>query len=222
MAKLKLPDAGRLALKTLASLSTEERQGLAEKIREVQPSLVAAELIESVTANFASKIEVAEMVRMLLGLYYFRLSQRLSPEQIVSDVVEEMKNSEFSEPSGGWASFKENLEVLLSIEVPLGVTSKALDVQTQHQRVFSQARIVTDLRPVFGVDPAAKPTAAVIVHTLKIEYRESGTKRQVFIALDKNDLKELKDLLDLAEKKEASIEALLEPTNLPILAIRQT
>jgi len=105
---------------------------------------------------------------------------------------------------------------LLSYESSLGTTSKALDVMTEHERILCGARVITDVRSVFA-DPAEKPTAAVIVHMLKISYHQNREHKDFYVALDSSDVRKLKEILQRAELKAKSLSAVLAGTGISIL-----
>jgi len=95
--------------------------------------------------------------------------------------------------------------MVLSAENPLGITTKAIDVLTEHEHVFQYARIVTDVRPIFTNNAQEKPAAAVVVHMLNLFFNDMGQKRQLCVALDSNDLSLLKQIIERAELKEKTI-----------------
>ena len=51
------------------------------------------------------------------------------------------------------------------------------------------------------------PNAAVVVHTLKLMYHSGDEHDEFFIALDINDVRELRELLNRAEKKDQVLQA---------------
>ncbi len=56
-------------------------------------------------------------------------------------------------------------------------TARAVDIQTEHAKVFHDARVFSDVRPIFGDDPSVAPEGAVINEVLKIEFFEAGELR---------------------------------------------
>ncbi len=99
------------------------------------------------------------------------------------------------------ASFKERMIRLLGIE-SLGTFAKAKDLQAENERTFCDARILTDLRPVFGKSIQDGPKGLVIVHLLKLGYhQDQGEHESFFVALDAEDLNTLKAVIERAEIK---------------------
>ncbi len=97
------------------------------------------------------------------------------------------------------------------------VSAKALGVFGEHQLIYESARVFSDIRPVFGDDVSSDPAAAVVFHNLKIEYVEGTESKELYLALDGEDLDELIGVLSRAKQKEASIQAMLSKQNLPRL-----
>ena len=101
-----------------------------------------------------------------------------------------------------------NLLALLSIE-KLSLNAKAVDLQTEDERTFCDARILTDLRPVFGPHVSEGPKAMVIVHLLKLGYHQASADRHqdFYVSLDADDLKTLRKIIDRAEEKAKILKA---------------
>lgn len=129
-------------------------------------------------------------------------------EVIVEDEIINFDNPESVE------KFTSRLIKLLSLE-QLYFASKSEYLITEHGKVFIQARILTDIRPVFS-PKMEEPKAAVIVHTLHIHYTgaEEQEHKGIFIALDSNDLKLLKETLNRAETKEISLKGIFEKSGM--------
>lgn len=112
----------------------------------------------------------------------------------------------------------EFLKKVLSFHSTLGVVAKAGNVLVDHERIFVDARILTDIRPIFHPDVSEAPNAAVVVHMLRITQRDILAKRKtLYFALDGNDLRSLRDLLDRAIKKEETLKKAMEPSQIKLL-----
>jgi hypothetical protein len=92
------------------------------------------------------------------------------------------------------------------------VAVKAKELQMEAERTFCDARVITDLRPVFGGNVAESPTSMVIVHTLKVGYHgtNSARHRELFMSLDADDIAKLKKVLDRAEEKTKTLKSKLD------------
>ena len=114
----------------------------------------------------------------------------------------------------------DRIKSLLSFDKTMAVTAKAFDVMTEHARTFCRARILSDIRPVFtNLDEFA--SAAVIIHNLQIGFHEGGTgeHKEFYVALDTNDIQNLKEVIERAEKKTVALEAILNTSKVPYLEV---
>jgi hypothetical protein len=100
----------------------------------------------------------------------------------------------------------------------LSTTWKALDVLTENDKNYWEARIVTDIRTIFGNDVNEPPVAAVIQHTLKIHFHHGARHDEVFIALDEYDLDQLQETLDRAKTKAKSLRTVIDASGLTYLS----
>jgi hypothetical protein len=165
------------------------------------PDAVAIAAVRSVASlNLA---EFAQIAESLAGLYTAKSMRDVPLEEFldsVSDAMENLSQEELRVPHSEREQFKDKLRPLLSSEF-FSIVAKAYDLVTE-ERTFCSARILTDLRPVFGLRVEDGPQAMVVMHTLKLVYHE-GSKRheEFFVALDADDLKTLRKLVDRAEAK---------------------
>jgi hypothetical protein len=111
-------------------------------------------------------------------------------------------------------SFARNIARLLASPV-VQYYGKADDVITDHARIFSTAKVLTDIRPVFGDDLSEPPPAAVIVDMLRIDHfdRKEG-KGSYYVALDHADLLKLRNVIDRALEKTKTVQQLLNTTGM--------
>jgi hypothetical protein len=97
----------------------------------------------------------------------------------------------------------------------LVTVAKAVDVAGEQSHVFHIARIVTDIRPVFGDDPESAPLGAVVVHTLVLEYHDvDGRIKSFYLGLSDTDLRMLDDALARAKSKSNTLRSFLDRAGL--------
>jgi hypothetical protein len=109
-------------------------------------------------------------------------------------------------------AFKRRLSDLLSTDV-FSIGAKALVLSREQERTFCRARIITDIRPVFGADVTQQPKAAVLIHTFRISYHEGNLLRDFYVLLDSEDIEALRELLDRADAKAKSLESVIKAAN---------
>ena len=114
-------------------------------------------------------------------------------------------------------TLRERLKKLLDIDA-LNTAAKAVLLQHEYPYTFCGARILTDVRPVFGKDASIAPVALVIAHTLKLEYHgAAGRLNEVYMALDAEDISELRNVLDRAEIKNNSLKTALAALSIKLI-----
>jgi hypothetical protein len=129
----------------------------------------------------------------------------------------------FSAEDGGddWKKLRRFFLSGLSHEPTIGTAAKAGPVQTDHDRIFCEARVLTDLRPIYHFDISERPSAAVVIHMLKITHRDHyGKKYDSFFALDSNDLTTMKQVIERASKKEETLRDVMKDTGVTVLDAR--
>lgn len=152
--------------------------------------------------------EVEQAVDVLSSLSVVRLMADVDVEVFVNDVIDAMEAQE-----EGFTANREEFGARLSevLSYPSVVApAKARSILIDHANYLCRARILSDIRPVFGSDVEQTPTTAVVTHTLKLSYhRGTGTLRDFFVVLDRNDLDELSRLIERAKAKEKTLHVTL-------------
>lgn len=158
------------------------------------------------------------IIDALATLYEVKSSREVSVGEFVEDICDAMEELDTRERlhHAERADYARKLGTLLSAEV-FEVVAKAHDLATEEERTFCHARILTDLRPVFGPAVEGGPRAMVLVHTLKLAYHKQGSKNdheEFYLALDGGDLATLRRMIDRAEAKAKSLASALKDVRL--------
>lgn len=187
-----------------ASLASESGE-MAAQIAQRVPSIPIADL--------------TSIVSTVYSLYYVREFAEVRPSTFLKDLIAGLRESSESEVTFSADDLKvlrERLKRLLSIE-ELQTLSKAVRLQREGERLYCEAKILSDIRPVFAKDISTRPSGAVITHTLKLSYHEGKDHKEFFVVLDKEDLDALKEVVDRANAKGETLRGLLSEANLPDL-----
>ena len=113
----------------------------------------------------------------------------------------------------------ERVERLLSCDV-VRVHSKTLLIGSQHERIFANAQIVTDLRPLFksDIEEEPEPEGVLLSHTLSVHFIGSdGTHDTFFVVLDDQDIETIGALIDRARLKAKSMRRIVKEFGLTYL-----
>lgn len=224
MAQLRIPKQYQVGIKKLYALNDKVAQELLYILTAEKPVLSRKKFIACVS----SKVEgveigdIEEIISTLLALHSFRAFIDKTIPDFVEDIAYAQNLTDLEIPSEGQERIKERLVNFLSSKT-LSVTAKALDVLTEHERVFDSVRIITDVRSIFGegltdID-IESPLAAVVIHMLKIRYNRGGDLEEFYVALDTEDIVEVRKCLERAEAKARNLKAMLNTANVPYMGV---
>jgi hypothetical protein len=170
---------------------------------------------ESVSAS-VTKIPSEDLVVVLdlvQTLYRVREFSETTDSSFLTDLVQAIRKSELPELGKmGKEEIKvlrENLERLLSLP-NVRVVAKAKRLQRGGERLYCDATILSDIRPVFFEDVGAAPAGAVVGHTLKLAYHQGADHKEIFVVLDRSNLKSLREVIERAESKDKTLLDLLK------------
>jgi hypothetical protein len=164
----------------------------------------------------SSKAE--DLVETVLSLVSLLPEEASSAEELARDVAWS-KDLELEDAERD--RFAEQLADVLNLDA-LVLAARALDVVTEFERAFHDARVLVDIRPVFGRDAAQGPRAAVVVANLKIDYHQGGEPlKEIYFAMDQMDLLRLRVVVDRALTKTRSLKSLIDQVNLPYWEFRE-
>jgi hypothetical protein len=220
--ELTLPDYYAQGIKDLAELREDQAKELVSALRGEEPVYYNPnQLADSIASKVSiDKNVVAEVIRTLAGLYMGRAVTGLAVPEFAQTILEAIEKKGLKPPEPqSWARLRDYLVQLLQLEGALPVASKALNVITEQDRIFSQSRILSDLRSVFKDDPEVPPWALAVIHTLRIHYYQSGELKAFFVAMDDEDIRKLKETLDRAQKKSRTLRALAASAKIPVINI---
>jgi hypothetical protein len=210
---LKIPPQSREPFAAVAKLSEDEATALAEALEVPDCLPTGPELITRVQER------VPGLVPMVSRLVYSTLALISSLAQDVDDAGELAVALSKDPAIDGLndvqrAQLAKRLEGLMQ-SPSLRLTAKAVDIRTEYEHVFADARILTDIRPVFSDRNADTPAAGVVVDTLKLDYYGTdGNRRSFYVALDEEDLVSIKEQATRALAKSKGMRGVLESANL--------
>ncbi len=220
MASLRIPKKYHGGLAKFFLLPEESFQELISSLRSapfafdiretLRKSLLA---VEAITPNDAQTITDA-----LLSLYLVRANSDNSTSEFADEFAEaiEASGSEDLQPlSEVSANIKTRLSQLLDAD-SLVLASKANSVMFEHDNIFTKARVLTDIRPVFGANTEVTQ-AAMIIHNLRIHYHRGEDHKDFFVAMDTQDVQKLINTLERAKKKAESLKSVLAAANIPYI-----
>lgn len=219
---LRVPESQIGHIKKFLELPDETIERFLVALTDAGPQFNVDDLASEVAATVDIPHFLANGIVRVLASIYLTLDFRTPIEEFVDQDVSFALKRAHAFPAETadtqWKRLRKFLIAALSLERSLGTAAKAGPVLTHHERIFSGARIMTDLRPIYHLDVSEKPDAAVIIHMLKITHRDNfGKHSDEYFALDGNDIAAMKELLERAEKKEKTLRSVMENSGLTIL-----
>ncbi len=201
------PDIARI-IKSLAELP---RSSVLQLIEELEQKLTVNLSIEDDVERIVdrapylehlSKEDRTTLAKSITGLHVLWYATQKDTDEIVTDV---MLAYAAESPTGAAPDLlRENLQLIFDLKV-VQASMKAWILVSDHHKIYLASRIITDIRPVFDEDLDRPLKASLITHTLKLTVRSDGEQKQVYVAIDTNDLKELRANVDRALEKGASL-----------------
>jgi len=188
-----------------------------EKLTQIGKTLDAIGLtirpskVEQAIATQVDKQTAEVLARVLFGLATLRRRSRAQISELLDGVEESLASIRGNEARvEALRACKSDIGQLLA-STPVVMTAKALDLAYDFSQVFVGARIITDIRPVFDEPQKDDIVGATIVQTIKMESVDSeGTAHKISIALDLDDVQQLKDSCEEALRKAAAAKKLAE------------
>ncbi|MGH7900629.1 MAG: hypothetical protein ACRENZ_02720 [Thermodesulfobacteriota bacterium] len=222
MAIYRIPEAYQKGFEFLIELNDEIRNRLIEEIKNAPDNLSLDDLADKLAETLSiEKNKINEIIQTILSLFNLKESSNLDTTTIVTEIVEALQKTK-DEALKPPANFHKQLESLLSlVESPFYIKTKATRLATERDIILLNTRIITDVRPIFTEDISCEIKANIILHNLKIGYAESRQLKEIYFALDKDDLKKLKDNIERAEKKEKVLREELKKTNIITIDYKQ-
>jgi len=217
---IQVPERHKAGLRDLMGVTPADGERFTNAMSIATPVLDPRQLGKHLASHVGiDQGQASRIVFMLVSLYLVK--QDTQSETFVRDLCEDLKRSgdpKLTPGDGDWERFAAFVDALLACD-SLGITAKAFDVTTEYERAFCHVRLLTDLRPVFGVDPSARPRAVAVVHQLKIAYHEDGRHKDFYVAMNSDDLTKLAKAVGRAAQKEGTVRTVLSELGLHFLKL---
>lgn len=217
---LRVPEQYEEGIAKIRDLSDESTRELLAALQdppstfnEFSLSSAVAQKVDTIAAS-----DVEEIVPALLSLYSYRDYSQSAISEVAEGIAQAMSESASEQlkiSSGDFDLFTGRLVELLSVE-PLNVAVRAGMLSLENEHSLQDARVLTDLRPIFEPEnPEKPPKGAVILHTLKISYRGDNRIKNFFVTLDTEDMRMLLEQLERANLKAQSLKSILKAAQVP-------
>jgi hypothetical protein len=210
MKKYNIPPTFKKGFIYLSQLSNEQLNIIIKVLKEAPFGIPPDKIIKDIIAhNIQNEETVIEVMKAIFSLFALKTDESIKVEALVKDLSSAFKedNPELGETEINNLAI--NLHEVLSIESKVNHTLKAFNLLAENDKIFLEARVLSDIRIVFN-DNLSKEVHAhgtVVLHQLRINYSENRDSKSIFLALDINDLNSLKEQIERAIQKHKIIES---------------
>lgn len=228
-----VPPLHIFGIKGFLELADDEVVGLLSALELASPQFNSEELTKVLSGSVDIPNPLLNSIVALLVTIYRTLSEAepngRSRDENAARLLDRriypaLRRSEAFSPDKQeeeWPKLRAFLLTALSFDRSLGTTAKAGPVLTEHERIFDDVKIMTDLRPIYHLDVAEKPDGLLVIHMLRItERNRRGDEKDSVFALDTNDLAKLKRSIERAEIKEQTLRNMLEGSTASIINVK--
>jgi hypothetical protein len=215
---LKIPKEETASIAKLKRMSGASMEKLVAALKSAPPIPDPHGMAEWLAKEVSvlSNARLAELLAMLYTLYEIREFSGVPHSRFLEDLMEGIRQiPELKLAPKGLIKFQTIFEELMNID-SLSMVAKAKRLLRDGERLYCTAKILSDIRPVFGSDPAVRPIGAVLTHTLKLSYHEGSghSHREFHIILDSSDLEALEEIINRAKIKDQTLRQLLKSAEL--------
>lgn len=227
MATITIPKSQQRAVQRLLSLSPEKMGQFIECIKTASPAssfrVLERRLQQKIDTPITGLNPILQMVATLGGIAE---DEGMSNEEIAGELIgaaQKDKIDDINPSDNDWGRLKRDLAMLFAVSAPIALTRKAAMLTSEHEHVYcpDNSRIISDIRSIFPSGEIADPVGAVIVHLLKLAYHQDDDTKAFYVALDSEDVRMLRDLLDRAISKEDRIKKTMKTSGIQFVGGEQ-
>ena len=208
-----IPKDERPSLALLAGLEDEQAAELSLALSTASDELDADQIVQHVI-NGTPSVESDDVSRILTAVRQIASAREVlevQPDVFLQDIAEGMGKIEEDElrlDETEQLRLRDRLTALTRSPA-MELHAKARSLQQDQENTYCRARIVTDLRPIFGSDVRQSPKAVIVAHMLRITYHHGtrGTLQDLFLTLRNEDLDQFGELIERAKLKAESLHA---------------
>jgi hypothetical protein len=188
-------------LATICGLGVARLNQLADALDQTKPSIDRRELRRVIAgvAGESQAVDAAWRALPALAIAFRRFN--VTASDLLDSVRKSLVNQGWKEEDlRSWHECRPVIEkILMSPAVVL--PAKARELAFDFERIYTRARILTDVRPIFD-DPRNEIIGANITQTLRLDYTSrNDSSTSLSLALDMSDIAELKKCCEDALRK---------------------
>jgi hypothetical protein len=223
MAILKIPESEYLVLSKLAQIEPSDFSALLTAIQDAGDSFIQVDFAEKLALKVPAvkQPDLEQILKTVTTLYAVTRRLKKTGEDLGNDLKDTIENQKpKSFPVEKALLLKERIQKLFELGKIIGLKSKAIDVMSSQDHVFCAVRLLSDIRPVFQESPDTI-SSAMVIHNLRIGYHHNGEHEEFTVAMNTEDVRKIKEVLDRAEKKAKTLKSFIENSKIPYFEDRE-
>lgn len=227
---VQIPEDAITALKRLIEFGSDQIRRLTLALRDTGPTLDPVSFRALAVSKALEDADLSEVIETILRDVVFPIRRTMyqhgvSANEMIFGMGEAiMRISSSDEQAIGkedqlrWRECEPAIaELLDSDTMKIEGKAEAL-LEARSNRVFA-INLYSDLRPLFDED-AEQVNANVLTNTLMVRFNGGGRSRTETFSLNPSDLREFKDQVDRALRKNATLAKGGESQKIPVLVVR--
>lgn len=217
MATVRFPKEMQAALIKLMDLEEGAISGLYAFLEQLPAKIYLPTIINRKTSELQSILgkEANQIAIAILQLHKLRYEAGFSIQELVNSFSDSITKSDLGREidKNRIAILEARVGKLLhvkSVELSAKANSLALDCKN----ILGTVNILVDLRPLFSIDSVSEIAGGIIMYTLKIGYWSDRESHDIYFAMSKEDLQDIKKELDEALSNSKILEQFLSKTQI--------
>lgn len=221
MAKIKIPEDYKAPLIIFTKLDEKKLNIFNDILENISVRESIENIIKRITDGLGIKErEAKEMVELFSSILRVQYVYRIKNEELVQKVYESLTSYEWEDVKLP-EDIKERLNrTITSLEI-LKKRVKSKYLEYYREKIASKFNIISDIRPVFNDISLEDAFGAILLNTLVIDYYENGEMKQLHLALDLEDIKELENTIKRTKLKLETIRKNLKDNLFNIIDIKR-
>jgi len=219
---LAIPKESERGIALIKLLSDSDTNQVSQVFEKSIPPIKYANIVSTLQPilHGLSKEDIENLVDAIYSLYFLRSDSDISVQQFLADLLEAIKESDNKEIQttnvAELAILESKFKSLLTIR-PLSALTKAHELRGDFANVFWDAKVISDIRPVWDEDVNVPPDGVVITQTLKLKYGDLEGPRELYLNMNEEDIELLISVLMRAQQKRDTLESLAKESWMKIL-----
>jgi hypothetical protein len=221
LSQIVVPESELPRLRSLVKLTPEILEKIAAIIDQQPPSIEPETLSRTAAEELSLSDETIYSLILLFWRWCFAYRKLgMSSDAFIEGVSSGLDSLPIDkwneEHRDNWNKILPIIKRLISDDSKLVLSAKASGLLQDQHLLLCNSQVITDIRPVFD-DSASTIKAFLAFHTLVLRCHEGDTEKNIYVVLDLQDVRKLREQLERAEQKEQLVKSNLMTANFTVI-----